>query len=119
MIYLDYAATTPMSKESIDIYAQVATSFYGNPTSLHDIGSSAEELLEKSRAELAEVLSCDPEGVYFTSGGSDANITALASEPPLDRKSTRLNSSHVAISYAVFCLKKKTKAKALLHVKNE
>jgi len=79
MIYLDYAATTPMSKESIDIYAQVATSFYGNPTSLHDIGSSAEELLEKSRAELAEVLSCDPEGVYFTSGGSDANITALAS----------------------------------------
>src|SRR5690625_6707945 len=100
MIYLDYAATTPMSKESIDIYAQVATSFYGNPTSLHDIGSSAEELLEKSRAELAEVLSCDPEGMYFTRAGSDAYITALASMiSAQDRKSTRLNSSHVPLSY--------------------
>jgi len=79
MIYLDYAATTPMSVESIDIYAQVATSFYGNPNSLHDIGSSAAGLLEKSRAELASILSCEAEGIYFTSGGSDANITALAS----------------------------------------
>src|SRR5437870_9203535 len=36
-------------------------------------------------------------------------IPSLSSTPGLDRKSTRLNSSHVAISYAVFCLKKKTK----------
>src|SRR5437660_7183146 len=41
----------------------------------------------------------------------EANMDLRADTLPLDRKSTRLNSSHVAISYAVFCLKKKKKKK--------
>src|SRR5215510_15308741 len=45
--------------------------------------------------------------IAFSPGASV--LTAAASIPPVDRKSTRLNSSHVAISYAVFCLKKKKK----------
>src|SRR5437870_6720366 len=44
----------------------------------------------------------------WTFWSSGAGSRAPGSERPLDRKSTRLNSSHVAISYAVFCLKKKT-----------
>src|SRR5436309_12238332 len=48
-------------------------------------------------------------------GGSSSGAIAALLDPPiersLDRKSTRLNSSHVKISYAVFCLKKKTKKK--------
>src|SRR5436305_3461688 len=48
----------------------------------------------------------------FSSGGRCASQSAQMSEPPgRDRKSTRLNSSHVRISYAVFCLKKKKKKK--------
>lgn len=79
MIYLDYAATTPMSATALEVYEQVARSFYGNPNSLHDIGSTALTLLEKARVELAELIGCEAEGVYFTSSGSDANITALQS----------------------------------------
>lgn len=38
MIYLDYAATTPMSKESIETYTKAAQQYFGNEQSLHDIG---------------------------------------------------------------------------------
>src|SRR5690348_18222923 len=43
------------------------------------------------------------------SGARDADLTAARSRSSRDRKSTRLNSSHPSISYAVFCLKKKNK----------
>src|SRR5690625_6849560 len=45
--------------------------------------------------------------IVITAGGSDLTGNILVARPASDRKSTRLNSSHVAISYAVFCLKKK------------
>src|SRR5690625_6388723 len=51
--------------------------------------------------------------------GSGAGSARGPTEPPRprgDRKSTRLNSSHVAISYAVFCLKKKKKRKTIVNV---
>lgn len=77
MIYLDYAATTPISKESLDIFNRVSTSFYGNPNSMHDTGSSAAQVLESCRTELATLLNCSQNGIYFTSGGSESNFLAL------------------------------------------
>src|SRR5690625_6586158 len=50
-----------------------------------------------------------------TAGVDDAHLPAVHPEALQDRKSTRLNSSHVAISYAVFCLKKKNKTTPSLH----
>ncbi|ASK62580.1 cysteine desulfurase [Virgibacillus phasianinus] len=79
MIYLDYAATTPMSEESLDIFNQVSKSFFGNPNSMHDVGSRASRLLDTSRKELAALLDCPHQGIYFTSGGSESNILALSS----------------------------------------
>ncbi|WP_430790710.1 IscS subfamily cysteine desulfurase [Virgibacillus flavescens] len=78
MIYLDYAATTPISKESLDIFTKVSTSFFGNPNSMHDEGSRASQLLESARDELAEMLNCSRSGIYFTSGGSESNTLALS-----------------------------------------
>ena len=43
MIYLDFAATTPIHPEVLEIYTQVATNYYGNASSLHDEGSSAKQ----------------------------------------------------------------------------
>lgn len=77
MIYLDYAATTPMSEEAIKVYTEVAGSYYGNAISLHNIGTTALELLETSRSQLAELLGARKEGLHFTSGGSESNILAL------------------------------------------
>src|SRR5699024_6386201 len=79
MIYLDYAATTPMTYEVLQIYHQVSKSFYDNQSSLHDTGSKARLLLEKSREELATLLYGLKSGIYFTGGGSEANNLALSS----------------------------------------
>lgn len=79
MIYLDYAATTPMSEEAVQVYTEVASSYYGNAISLHNIGTTALELLETSRSQLAELLGAEKKGIFFTSGGSESNILALES----------------------------------------
>jgi cysteine desulfurase len=77
MIYFDFAATTPLDPEAAEIFVKVATEYYGNSNSLHDIGSQATELLETCRNELAALLEIDPAGLYFTSGGSEGNFLAI------------------------------------------
>lgn len=81
MIYLDYAATTPMSEKSLEAYRQAARRFYGNPSSLHDPGSSARQVVEAGRSVLAGALGADgrERGVYFTGSGSEANERAVRS----------------------------------------
>ena len=79
MIYLDFAATTPMSEKALQVYGQVATNYYGNTSSHHDIGSTAQSILEESRKSLAEFINGDAKGIYFTSGGSESNYLAVHS----------------------------------------
>ncbi|MBA2873640.1 IscS subfamily cysteine desulfurase [Thermaerobacillus caldiproteolyticus] len=79
MIYFDYAATTPMSKEALHAYTEAATSYFGNSSSLHDIGSAANRLLDICRKELAALIHGDERGIYFTSGGTESNILAVHS----------------------------------------
>lgn len=79
MIYLDYAATTPMRKEAIDVYTEVAERIPGNPSSIHDAGTAANNILDKARSRLAEMLSAKPRGIFFTGSGSEANQLALLS----------------------------------------
>lgn len=102
MIYLDYAATTPMSEKALDVYNQVATKYYGNSSSLHDIGSTAQTILEESRKTIARFLNGEAKGVYFTSGGSESNYYAIHSLLKGNSKkgkhiiSTRLEHSSIA-----------------------
>jgi len=86
MIYLDYAATTPMSENALDVFIQASKNFYGNASSLHDIGSAAKNLLEESRRKLAKRLNCEQNGIYFTSGGSESSILAITSLIDANRK---------------------------------
>jgi cysteine desulfurase len=79
LIYLDYAATTPMREEALQVFTEASQNYYGNPSSLHDIGTKAATLLETSRTELAKLLSGESQGVFFTSGGSESNILAIRS----------------------------------------
>jgi cysteine desulfurase len=79
MIYADYAATTPMSENALKVYGEVASKYYGNPSSLHDVGASANQILEKCREELARSIGGETRGIYFTSGGSDSNALAIQS----------------------------------------
>ena len=73
MKYFDYAATTPLDSEAAEVYVKAATEYYGNTGSLHDIGSTAKDILENCRHEWASLLDVAKEGIYFTSGGSESN----------------------------------------------
>lgn len=75
-IYLDNAATTKPCKEAIDAMVESAKIF-GNPSSLHQIGLEAEKMVEKSRKIIADKLGVDSKNIYFTSGGTESNNTAI------------------------------------------
>ncbi|MFD3449522.1 IscS subfamily cysteine desulfurase [Microbacteriaceae bacterium 4G12] len=79
MIYLDYAATTPMSDKALQTYIEAAKHCFGNEQSLHDVGSAASTLLDACRKELALLINGKEQGIFFTSGGSEANYLALHS----------------------------------------
>lgn len=66
-----------MDQEAAETYIRAATSFYGNSSSLHDIGSMAENVLEACRKELATLANVSKDGIYFTSGGSESNYLAI------------------------------------------
>lgn len=77
MIYLDYAATTPMSSQSRQIFDQVAETYYGNANSLHDAGSEARQLLEASHINLAKLINAGSGEIHFTSGATEANYLGI------------------------------------------
>lgn len=77
MIYFDFAATTPLDPEAAEVYIQAATEFFGNSSSLHDIGGNASALLENCRDELARLANINKNGLFFTSGGSESNFLAI------------------------------------------
>ncbi|MEH7417142.1 IscS subfamily cysteine desulfurase [Neobacillus drentensis] len=77
MRYFDFAATTPLDQDAAEVYVKVATEYFGNTQSLHDIGGQAQQLLENCRDELAAILGINKKGLYFTSGGSEGNFLAI------------------------------------------
>ncbi|ANB62084.1 cysteine desulfurase family protein [Anoxybacteroides amylolyticum] len=77
MIYLDNSATTKPFPEVLDSFVAVATNYFGNPSSLHELGRKAERLLSQSREQVAALLSVKPNEIIFTSGGTEANNLAI------------------------------------------
>ncbi|MGG1697650.1 IscS subfamily cysteine desulfurase [Bacillus zhangzhouensis] len=79
LVYLDYAASTPVSEEALHVFQQLSKDCYGNASSLHDAGGRANDILTYSRQSLATILEGEPDGIYFTSGGTESNILAIQS----------------------------------------
>ncbi|CDR81846.1 cysteine desulfurase [Lactobacillus delbrueckii subsp. lactis] len=77
MIYFDNSATTKMAPEALETYSQVVTKIWGNPFSLHKLGDRAHGLLEASRKQVADLLGVNTDEIYFTSGGTESNNTAI------------------------------------------
>ena len=76
-IYLDYAATTPVSEEIIDSYCKLLKENYANSDSIHDMGSKAGTYLKKARGQIASLLNCKENEIIFTSGSTESNNTAI------------------------------------------
>ena len=76
-IYLDYNSTAPVHPEVLDAVMPVFSETYGNPSTLHQIGQRARTAVEQARRQTAALLSCEPNEIVFTSGGTESNNLAL------------------------------------------
>lgn len=85
-IYLDNAATTRVCPEAAKAAMDAMTENYGNPSSLHSNGVRAKQILEKSRQQVATILSAQPEEVYFSHSGTLANNTAISGAVTMRRR---------------------------------
>lgn len=85
-IYADNAATTKMSRTAINAMLPFFDTVYGNPSSLHTAGQKAAEALYEAREQIALLLNCTPQELYFTSGGSEADNQAIISAARLGAK---------------------------------
>lgn len=77
MIYLDYAATTPLHDEVRESYNDLLTKYFYNADSLYDKGIEVHRLMERSRTLLSQMLGVKSEELLFTSGGTEANVAAI------------------------------------------
>jgi len=77
MIYLDYAATTPVDPRVQEAMRPFFSEVFGNPSSIHIQGQRAEAAVETAREKTAAALGCKPSEVFFTSCGSESDNLAL------------------------------------------
>ena len=77
MLYLDFASTTPIHPQVLDVYTQVASQYFGNANSLHDAGSSVKRIIEASSKVIAGAFNGSPKGITFTSGATESNYLAI------------------------------------------
>lgn len=76
-VYADYAATTPVKSEVVEVMMDIYQSHYGNPSSIHSIGRDARKYLDESRRTVAKCLGAKQSEVIFTSGATESNNTAI------------------------------------------
>lgn len=77
MIYLDAAATTPLRRAVLEKMWPYLGPEFGNPSSHHEVGESAKRALDRARADVARKLGAKPGEIIFTSGGTEADNTAI------------------------------------------
>ena len=76
-IYLDHAATTPVHPAVSATYIETLESVFGNPSSIHSFGREARKWLDDARKTLAQSIHAEPSEIIFTSGGTEADNTAI------------------------------------------
>jgi cysteine desulfurase len=77
-IYFDNAATTALDKEVLDAMLPYMTDHFGNPSSIYSYGRETRLAIENARKSVARILGVKPGSIFFTSGGTESNNTAIA-----------------------------------------
>jgi cysteine desulfurase len=78
-IYLDNAATTPLDPQVLEAMLPYMTTQFGNPSSIYSYGRESRLAIENARKTVAKLLNAHPGEIFFTSGGTESNNTAILS----------------------------------------
>lgn len=110
MVYVDYAATTPMLEEVLEAMLPYQRQFFGNPSSVYGAGREAKKGLEEAREKVADAIGAQPSEIIFTAGGTEADNLALkGSVARLDgrrRHIVTVSTEHHAVLHAAEWLEK-------------
>ena len=93
-IYLDHAATTPMSNEVYREVIEAEGKLYGNSSSLYSVGRESNKYLNIAREKIAKAIGADADEIYFTSGGTEADNWAIKGIA----KANRVKGNHIITS---------------------
>ncbi|MBE0701387.1 MAG: aminotransferase class V-fold PLP-dependent enzyme, partial [Acholeplasmataceae bacterium] len=88
-IYLDHAATTPIDPLVVESMKPYMTDFFGNPSSMHQLGASNKKAINNARKEVADSIGASFEEIFFCSSGTEASnwaIKGMATKNPLKRE---------------------------------
>lgn len=85
MIYLDYAANTPVDEAVLEAFVDVTRNCYGNANSHHASGREANQLMEHMTSEIAKLLGIKPNEIIYTSGASESNNLAVKGTAKISR----------------------------------
>ena len=77
MIYLDNSATTRPCREAVSAMVEALEQNWGNPSALYDFGIEAARLLRAARHTVAAAMGAEPDRIFFTSGGTEADNWAV------------------------------------------
>lgn len=88
-IYADNAATTKISQTAMKAMISAMENSYGNPSSIHQIGMSANDALQTAREQIARCLGCMPKEIFFISGGTESDNQAIVSAAMLGAKQNK------------------------------
>jgi cysteine desulfurase len=115
-VYLDNAATTPLDPAVFEVMAPMLLENFGNPSSIHSHGRAVKALVEKARKTVANLLNVAPAEIFFTSGGTEADNTAIVNTIEAYQLSHAITSpiEHHAVLHTLQYLEKQGKIKLSL-----
>lgn len=117
-VYFDNAATTPIDKEVFEAMTPYMLEHFGNPSSIHSHGRQVRTAIERSRKKVAELLNASPAEIFFTSGGTEADNTAIRCTVS-EKNITHIITSkieHHAVLHTVQALEKRGVKVTYLHL---
>ncbi len=95
-VYLDHNATTPIEPEVLEAMLPYLKDGFGNASSVHNFGRDAKVALENSREQVASVINCSPDELYFTSGGTESDNISIFGVANKYKK----NKNHIIVGAA-------------------
>ena len=106
MIYLDNSATTKPCREAVEAMTLALTENWGNPSALYDFGIDTARLLRSARAKVAAAMGAEPDRVYFTSGGTEAdNWAVFGSIKRMGKRGKHIVTTSLEHSAILNCMK--------------